>query len=581
MKEDRVTISGAVAEDVVSGLSAEDDVRGRLREQFGLARDPFAEDSGFFFTGARRQHSIETLRHLACFGDMVLLVSGARGAGKTRTLAELCRREKTQLDFRLLPASQLASIRDLAACLLAQANSELPLGQSPELVISGFFRWSETAARKDRRMVLLVDDAERVPPEVLKVLVSAFRRASRSQAAIPLLAGEESLVRTLTGEEDAEGSPWLHQIALNPLSLDDIAEYVDQALSFGGGQRAEAPGKAKLKQILQQSEGSLGRLRRVTPAVLSGLSQGTPPSPPKSTRAPGGFGPARWVALVVLLMLVSYLAVSWFYKPDTSGSSLVQTTVIPERPMVHMAESASPPQMPAAQSAESAPDAGVDLPGDEGRALPSHPSGVPAPASSSPGRVVASPESSSPAASSGEPASEKTGASSTAAMTAPQTAQAAPRPVTPTSEAPKPAVSAVAGVLPKPVQPVASSAPVSQDRQRAVPAAKTPSPERRAPSRKAFAPSMPSKFVAVDALKSRGAYTIQMAAGHNESTAIDFIHQHASVSLVYTRSSYKGKPWYVVVHGTYRDSQEAHKALDQLSKAIRKQGPWVRRTAGL
>lgn len=570
MKEDRVTISEAVVEPVVSGLSAEDDVRSRLRERFALVRDPFAEDSGFFYTGARRQHSLETLRHLCCFGDMVLLLSGSRGAGKTRTLAELCRREKGQLDFRLLPASQLTSIRALAACLLAQANSELPLGQSAELVVSGFFRWSETAARKDRRMVLLVDDANRVPSEVLKALISAFRAADRSQAAVPLLAGEDPIVRQLTGDDATESAPWLHQIHLKPLGVDDIADYIDQAMKFGGAERYEAPSAAQLKQIRTQSDGVLGRLRRATPAVLTGMSQSAgaaPKTKPRSPKKAGGFGLARWAALVVLLMLVSYLVMSWFYKSPGQADSTTKTLVIPERPMVHMAQ---PNPGPSASAMNDGADSASQEKAPSSEPSPSKvaPAAAPSVATKAPEKTANAPE--TPVV---QPSEEKSAETSGAAVAGPGAAvdgESSGKEKMPQAAVEKPA--------PTETQATAKPAPSVSKSQVA---ASIPALERKRASPPAFSPALPSHYEAVSVLKSQGAYTIQMSAGHNESTAIDFIHRHASVSLVYTRSSYKGKPWYVVVHGTYRDSQAAHKALDQLPEAMRKQGPWVRRTAGL
>ena len=45
----------------------------QLKKHFDLQIDPFSEGSQFFFEGAQRQHNLETLRHLASFGDMVLL----------------------------------------------------------------------------------------------------------------------------------------------------------------------------------------------------------------------------------------------------------------------------------------------------------------------------------------------------------------------------------------------------------------------------------------------------------------------------------------------------------------------------
>ena len=56
---------------------------------YGLDRDPFAEGGvqGLFYPGGGRQETVEQLQHLARFGDSVLVVAGAAGAGKSATLA--------------------------------------------------------------------------------------------------------------------------------------------------------------------------------------------------------------------------------------------------------------------------------------------------------------------------------------------------------------------------------------------------------------------------------------------------------------------------------------------------------------
>ena len=57
---------------------------------YGLDRDPFAEAGvqGLFYPGGARQESIEQLQHLARFGDCVLLVTAAPGAGKSATIEQ-------------------------------------------------------------------------------------------------------------------------------------------------------------------------------------------------------------------------------------------------------------------------------------------------------------------------------------------------------------------------------------------------------------------------------------------------------------------------------------------------------------
>ena len=94
-----------------------------LTKHFDLESELFSEKSGFFYEGAQRQHNLETLRHLASFGDMVLFLTGEKGAGKTFLLRKLLASSFEGLNViyldceRLVQDGQGRSRFILAACL--------------------------------------------------------------------------------------------------------------------------------------------------------------------------------------------------------------------------------------------------------------------------------------------------------------------------------------------------------------------------------------------------------------------------------------------------------------------------------
>ncbi|MFV8572343.1 AAA family ATPase [Marinobacter sp. SBS5] len=294
----------------------------RLQQRYGLSENPLEMDSPFF-PGAMRQHALETLRHLSGFGDMALVVTGAPGAGKTRVLTELVRSESARLDFHHVPVAALTSAAALARELKSLTRSAIPEDFEPREAVYRYFSWSESRVERGRRQVLLVDDADRCPPDVLNLILSAFVAADRTAAAVPVFAGSEAVERVLSSEPDAG---YVHHLALPPLDKDDVFAYLEPRVNKTGGSVDELLSSCRLKQIHALSQGSLGRLKRVTPGVWLDMVAG---SHGVSRFNFPSIQSLRWPALAVLLLGISWWLVSLQY--DQAVENLPDQSVAPER----------------------------------------------------------------------------------------------------------------------------------------------------------------------------------------------------------------------------------------------------------
>jgi len=235
----------------------------RLQERFGLRADPSAMEAPFF-AGAQRQSALESLRQMSGFGDMAVLVSAPSGLGKTRLLAELVRSESSRLEFHRLGSAALGSPQALVRDLSTVARG-LDLEAGPKAALLQFFKWSEQRAGRGQRMVLLADNAEQAPAEVLTFLLNGFVGANRSLAALPVFAGAETLPGMI--ELAQQASATVHQITLAPLSRDELAEYLHPRVKLAGGNVGELLSPDRLKQIYTRSLGNFCAIQRITPSV--------------------------------------------------------------------------------------------------------------------------------------------------------------------------------------------------------------------------------------------------------------------------------------------------------------------------
>jgi len=315
----------------------------RLQQRYGLRDNPLEMETPFFPEGMRH-HALEALRHLCGFGDMALLLTGAPGSGKSRLLAELVRSESSRLGFHRLPAAAMTSSNALARDLKQVARSGANPDDNPRETVYRFFRWSESRVVKGQRMVLLIDDADRVSPELLRLILDGFLAADRAKAAVPVFAGEDRLV-TLLGLGDSSVS--IHQVHLRPLTREEVFSYLEPRVHKAGGKVNELLSPARLARIHDLSQGSFSRLKRVTPGIWLDIVSDA--SKPKRSRGIN-FKQLRLPALALLLLGGSW----WFVSQQYNETVALEQENVPEPDRLRKSITIGP-DTPEAESPDEAP----------------------------------------------------------------------------------------------------------------------------------------------------------------------------------------------------------------------------------
>ncbi len=496
---------------------------GDILAAYGIEKNPFPidETDDFFFSTPTLGKSLDALRTLVEYGELLLVVSGVEGAGKTTFLNQL-----------LLAAEKHWN------CCRIEADSSMSINSMVEAMLSGFgvgtrsddsmgdealLRAHLTNLHRNGEITLLaVDDAHLLPQICTEFLLGLAEQPSEFELRL-LLTTEPGRLGFSTAD-----SKRVHVVVLEPFDVQQCADYLNTRLSHAGlvGDSPFSPSVADA--IYQSSGGVPGAMH---PPALHKLLAGSHSSAPRR-RSPFG---ARSLVYVALVLAVG-AGIALLLRPDVEPK-----------------------------------DVAVDGSGTTGRVRGLiTDTNVPSTGT----RVVDS------QATTGEPLSARSAgaiqseADTDAVRSRPSTLVAADSDegvkVTALDERRAATTEAIAVTSPSPVKgglPAAIGEPV-------IALANNVTPEiAKSPDRGSLdwlRGQNPSHFV------------IQLIGTRDAKAARTYIDsQKLGDKGAWFVTTHQSKPWYIVVYGMYPDSASARAAIETLPERLRAGSPWPRSVASV
>jgi DamX protein len=510
----------------------------------GLEQDPFAPGyrPEFFYAEAGFVQRLDLLTHLAQFSDSLLVVLGEAGAGKTTLLREL--RERAGENWRVCElrggeAHGLDAVMlRLAECLGLGA---LPAdsGELPQRVMDHCMDLREVMELP----VLIIDDAEQVPPSLLRTLAGlAGDPGATVQRLRIILFGTPPLEGLLAQAGLAPGlAPFVQTLNMPRLGEVQATAYLMYRLAVAG-YVGESPFSAtEVRAIAKASGGLPGSMNALAREALQAhAGQG-------ALRRPSGRRPLR--PLAIGLGTVLLLAAGAYWWAGNRPAPVVAPEPLAERPLLL-------PPLPATGLI-----APRDLP--EAEALPpAEPGPLAEPDTAAPpADRMASDEAAPPAEGPG-PEGET---SATEAMPA---AEPIPAPGAETGQAVIPA-------------PEAEDRAVTRAPEAEAPPAEAPVPPLVEPSAPA---SATTRLHDEDWIRAQpgGRHTLQLLVSRSEVSVLGFIERHGLQGdlAIYHRQP-RGEDRYTLLYGVYPSNTAARAAIAGLPARVQRDKPWPRSFASV
>ncbi|MGE8069293.1 AAA family ATPase [Pseudomonas sp. NPDC089569] len=517
---------------------------------YQLSHDPFAPRvPGFKFFPAQRKPVLGQLHHLARYSQLLLVVTGPQGSGKTLLRQALVASTNKQSVQSVVVSARGAGdaagiLRQIAQALdVAQAEVDAILKQVVQLALTG------------QEVYLLVDDAEQLDESALEALMALGAGAPEGRPHV-FLFGESALIAQLEALHLEEER--FHVIELQPYTEEETREYLEQRLE-GAGRGIELFTADQISDIQQSSEGWPGNINQV---ARDAMIEAMIASRTAVKRPSMGFNMPKKHVLAISAVVVVAVAAAWLMpgrsKAPTAGAPANEQAQLPlgqgasqsgngGAPSVEFAGNTQPMPLPLVGNSQPvmrgplAEAAGGITEGDDG---------VPVEGSSAtpPTVTTIAPPAGVPAGPAPVPAAKPTPAPT-------QVATAKPAPVPAPAPAAKPA--------PAPAKPAVAAAKPAEK-----PVEKPAAPAKAAAGGTWYAGQAP------------GNYVVQILGTSSEATAQNFVKEQGG-EYRYFKKVLNGKPLYVITYGNFASRDAAVSAIKALPAKVQAGKPWPRTVASV
>lgn len=501
---------------------------------YGIRTNPFpiGEVDDFYFATPELARQHDVLRNLVEYGDLLLVVSGVEGAGKTAFLRSFLLAPGDRWRWCRIDAGEDMSRDALIDALLAgfgvNARSDAFTGDASTLQA----HLSEIRANGDIALVA-IDDAHLLPQEGLEYLLELAEKRAALELRL-LFASEPAALGFSTADTKR-----VHTVVLKPFDAQQCADYVNTRLSRAG-LVGDSPFDAEVVEGIHADSG--GVPGSIHPLALHSLlaNADTPHLRRRATLSLRSLAYAAALIVAVgaaVLMLTPEPAVDQATAPAAATSGRIQrletTTDNAGRDQIGAPAS----EQPAVGSEVSALANRASI--DEGSSIIETRAPRDAVAPGGAAKAIENSES----ARLGErsvPPDAAVSTASTAALDKRVTAAGGDEAL----------IRLATNVTPKTTPDPAATEGVRGNDW--------------------LARQDPSHFV------------LQLVGTRDAAAARGFVERHGLAGNgTWIATSHDGKPWYVVVYGAYPDRATARAAIETLPSALRARTPWPRTVASL
>ena len=238
---------------------------------YGLSGNPFllTPDARFFFPSKNHKRALAFLRYGVSKGEGFVVITGDVGTGKTTLVQMLAKDlEGKPVSVANIVTTQLA---DHELVRLVAANFNLRYRELDKVeLLKGLEAYFRECARQGKRVLLIVDEAQNLPPDSIEELrmLSNLEFKGRPLLQTFLLGQEQLRARISTMEFEQLRQRITAVFHLGPLDVDETKDYIRHRLGCVGWEDDPKITNSAFLEIHRFTDGVPRRINNVCDRIL-------------------------------------------------------------------------------------------------------------------------------------------------------------------------------------------------------------------------------------------------------------------------------------------------------------------------
>lgn len=241
-------------------------------EFFGFSGKPFqlSPDARFFYPSKEHKRALSFLQYGLGQADGFIVITGDVGTGKTTLVQTLL----GDLDANSVLCANIVTTQleenDLLSLVCINLGIPVDQGKSKALLLNDLERFFAQRTAEGRRVLLIVDEAQNLPPRSVEELrmLSNFTHDSKPLVQVFLLGQEEFRATLLSQGFEQLRQRVIATYHLNPLTDDETRTYIEHRLETVGWSGNPHLTDDAFTEVFEFSEGVPRRINNLCDRLL-------------------------------------------------------------------------------------------------------------------------------------------------------------------------------------------------------------------------------------------------------------------------------------------------------------------------